>query len=502
MSGGGGKPRGGRICLGSAAPRSVDTKAAGKELERAEAELAQQEGRLRQLRELSDQARAALKQAEAQLAQQERELPRAQMELEANKHKARDLQQRLQELQAATQVGAFAERRLPNARPAAAARHALVTLAGCRCMALAAAALLLPARPAPRVRLPLPQSTGEEAGRVAELEQSIKAGERELAELNKGAAALQQQAGSLQQQVDNAGGEKLRKHKALVAKLAKALEELDTGATKKDAQAKSSQKQLDKLRKEIGGQGGWLGGGLLPAALPCRAATCRGRAGAAAVAGAGRVTAPARRLAEAEVEKTQCGIKGANEDITALEQQALTVMELVESTKVEQVGGPGLCEGLRRRHAPPPWRGCRRWCRSRRAGSRRPRPLAPHTHTLQAECEAVLAEVCGEKARKQAEVGIIRNVELELEARAEKLKALRGEEAAKVKMAEKEVAALVAKLKDYTGGREGRGGPARELAGPALSLLASRPVCPWRHPAAASAAASCSSTSSSASSPG
>ena len=90
---------------------------------------------------------------------------------------------------------------------------------------------------------------------MAELEASIKAGEKKLAELNKGAAALQQQATSLQQQVDNAGGEKLRKQRALVAKLGKALEELEADATKKGVQAKNSQKQLDKLRKDIGKQG-------------------------------------------------------------------------------------------------------------------------------------------------------------------------------------------------------------------------------------------------------
>jgi structural maintenance of chromosome 4 len=240
MSGGGGKPRGGRICLGNAAPRSVDTKAASKELEAAEAQLAQQEERLRQLRKQSDQATATLKQAEAQLAQQERELPRAQMELDAHRQKAQDLQQRLQELQAATQV------RAAPARSAASPERALSGYL----LGTPSASSEPPARWPAHL-----QSTGEESGRVAELEASIKAGEKKLAELNKGAAALQQQAASLQQQVDSAGGEKLRKQRALVAKLGKALEELEADATKKGVQVKSSQKQLDKLCKEIGKQG-------------------------------------------------------------------------------------------------------------------------------------------------------------------------------------------------------------------------------------------------------
>ena len=36
MTGGGGKPKGGRMCLGSAAPRSMDTKAATAELAKEE----------------------------------------------------------------------------------------------------------------------------------------------------------------------------------------------------------------------------------------------------------------------------------------------------------------------------------------------------------------------------------------------------------------------------------------------------------------------------------
>ena len=39
MSGGGGKPRGGRMCIGSAAPKPVDGKAAAAELAAAELEL-------------------------------------------------------------------------------------------------------------------------------------------------------------------------------------------------------------------------------------------------------------------------------------------------------------------------------------------------------------------------------------------------------------------------------------------------------------------------------
>jgi len=38
MTGGGGKPRGGKMCLGSAAPKSADTKQAAAELAHSETE--------------------------------------------------------------------------------------------------------------------------------------------------------------------------------------------------------------------------------------------------------------------------------------------------------------------------------------------------------------------------------------------------------------------------------------------------------------------------------
>lgn len=41
LTGGGGKPRGGRMCLGSAAPRSIDSREAASELANAEQQLEQ-----------------------------------------------------------------------------------------------------------------------------------------------------------------------------------------------------------------------------------------------------------------------------------------------------------------------------------------------------------------------------------------------------------------------------------------------------------------------------
>ena len=42
LTGGGGKPRGGRMCLGTAAPRAIDSREAASELASAEQQLEQQ----------------------------------------------------------------------------------------------------------------------------------------------------------------------------------------------------------------------------------------------------------------------------------------------------------------------------------------------------------------------------------------------------------------------------------------------------------------------------
>lgn len=55
-----------------------------------------------------------------------------------------------------------------------------------------------------------------------------------------------------------------------------------------------------------------------------------------------------------------------------------------------------------------------------------------------------------QKEKKQREVGIIRNVEVEIESTLEKLKVSRKEEERKIKGWEKQVAEYVGKLKKYT----------------------------------------------------
>lgn len=76
MSGGGGKPRGGRMRLGSAAPKAADPRAAAAELQAAEQELAASQEALRAARDALNDAAQEAKTAERALAGLETSIPK------------------------------------------------------------------------------------------------------------------------------------------------------------------------------------------------------------------------------------------------------------------------------------------------------------------------------------------------------------------------------------------------------------------------------------------
>ena len=208
MTGGGGKPRGGRMCIGSQAPRGVDSRAAAQELAAAEQELLASQEALRDARGRLSDAGADAKNAERMLSDLETAIPKVRggwrvivlldarltcvfcvlaahpvpltalppclalwavlqtrMEAEAAQATATDLQQRLGELEAATRVSC------------------------------------------------------EDAARLKALGAEMAQEERALAELRRKSEGLSRRAEELQQQIVGAGGEKLRRQRALCNKL-------------------------------------------------------------------------------------------------------------------------------------------------------------------------------------------------------------------------------------------------------------------------------------------
>ncbi|GFH20092.1 structural maintenance of chromosomes protein [Haematococcus lacustris] len=108
MSGGGGKPQRGRMALGTAAPKSAaaaDAKEAAVELRQAEQQLEQVHAALSRARDTVTACEQALLAADKQLQELESAAPKARMEAQAEADKAADIQQRLEELRRATEVG-------------------------------------------------------------------------------------------------------------------------------------------------------------------------------------------------------------------------------------------------------------------------------------------------------------------------------------------------------------------------------------------------------------
>eukprot|EP00775_Hariotina_reticulata_P001241 gene1241-1581_t len=200
MSGGGGKPRGGLIKLGNAALRAAgpgDAKAAAKELAVAEEQLAAAEEQLRVVRAERDAAERAVAAAEKMLAQLELAAPKASQVAAAKREEAADLQARLQQLEAAAEV------------------------------------------------------CSDDAARLAELSSTLSAKAAELAKLRASCAGLQKKVAALQDKVDNAGGEPLRRQKERVVQYQTKQAEAEAAATKKAVQQKAAGKQLDKLKKDL-----------------------------------------------------------------------------------------------------------------------------------------------------------------------------------------------------------------------------------------------------------
>jgi structural maintenance of chromosome 4 len=197
MSGGGGKPRGGKMCLGSGAPKPVDARAAAVELEIAEVELEKVQQKLATARATASEATANLKSAEKELYALETAIPKTRMEADAALERASDLQNMLAELQAAAKV------------------------------------------------------PGEEAARLKALTAEIENETAALQDLQSKSEGLSKEAKRWQDAIENAGGDPLRRQRSVVTKIQSDIAQAEADATKKEVAASAATKQLEKLRKDI-----------------------------------------------------------------------------------------------------------------------------------------------------------------------------------------------------------------------------------------------------------
>lgn len=145
----------------------------------------------------------ALKAAERQLGELEAAVPRARLEAEAEATKAKDIQQRLDELRVATQVGTESLCVLPGltsspdtlARPPPSGHPvAAYSFTPMSCM-------LTPAT----VANPAGQVSADDMQRIGELEAEVGRQEEALKALRVQTAGLEAKAAALQAKIDNAG---------------------------------------------------------------------------------------------------------------------------------------------------------------------------------------------------------------------------------------------------------------------------------------------------------
>ena len=197
MSGGGAKPRGGRLRLGNSAPKTTDGKEAVADLQAAEKQLEAALAALKDMRTALSEAGAESKAALLALEDIETAIPKLRMEAQAALDRAQDLESSMDELKTATEVDP------------------------------------------------------EEAARVKSLETEIARDEKELSTLKRKSEGLTSKAEALESSIANAGGEKVKRQRALVAKLQEEIDTAEAEATKKEVQAAAAVKQIEKLRKEV-----------------------------------------------------------------------------------------------------------------------------------------------------------------------------------------------------------------------------------------------------------
>lgn len=197
MSGGGAKPRGGRMRLGNAAPKVVDAREAAAEMKDAAAELEQAVTALKEAREALAEAGAESKAATLALKDLEVSIPKVRMEASAAADRAQDLADSMAELEAATKVNA------------------------------------------------------EDAARLKALEADIARDEKELATLKRKSEGLAARVADLERAIQEAGGEPMKRQRALVAKLQEEIAAAEAEATKKEVQSAAAAKQAEKLAKEV-----------------------------------------------------------------------------------------------------------------------------------------------------------------------------------------------------------------------------------------------------------
>ncbi|KAJ8546057.1 hypothetical protein K7X08_018640 [Anisodus acutangulus] len=192
MSGGGGKPRGGKmgtsIRAASVSPEAISD---------AENELSRIAENLDNVRQRITDAVKCYKASEQALSHDEMELAKCKKEIDSLKSQCGDLKKQLESLKNAS------------------------------------------------------EPSKDEVNRLKELKKIISAEEKEMDRLTQGSKQLKEKASELQNKIENAGGERLKNQKAKVTKIQSDIDKKSTEINRRKVQIETGQKMIKKLTKGI-----------------------------------------------------------------------------------------------------------------------------------------------------------------------------------------------------------------------------------------------------------
>lgn len=197
MSGGGSKPRSGRMCLGTIAPHKPDASTVEGTLEEEESNLQASTKRLESVRKAATTASQNLAKAEDTLSKLELKIPKLQMEVEAEKAKSIDFNGRLAELERSATL------------------------------------------------------SKQDTSRLSELAKEISHGEKEINAIKQECSGLFEHVQTLESEIENAGGEILKSQKRTVERMKQSISESTDACAKMKAQIAANSKLVVRLEKDI-----------------------------------------------------------------------------------------------------------------------------------------------------------------------------------------------------------------------------------------------------------
>eukprot|EP00803_Ostreobium_quekettii_P005317 evm.model.scf_340.8 EVM.evm.TU.scf_340.8 scf_340:54597-68221(-) len=197
ITGGGGRPRRGRMTLGNAPPRVLDRRAREQEIKQLDSQVKEARECLEAIMQAIGEKESAQQESQRALSNLETTIPVTRMEAEADEARSNDLQRRLGRLQ-------------KQAQP-----------------------------------------TREEIAKIRDLDCRIQSCQGDITRLEQSMVDLRKMEDEIKSRIENAGGTRLRNQKEKVEKLQEAKKHLEMEIKRKEVLIASKRKQMNKMAGDI-----------------------------------------------------------------------------------------------------------------------------------------------------------------------------------------------------------------------------------------------------------